>query len=114
MASVTFAPSTRTIDPPDALVLAAVAALAAVKAVQRFRTALGPVWVPAAPGGAPASAATTREPAPSPASATFDEDLMDRFLAAPTDLHDPDAGRLRRRSARRQAGAEAQWRILAQ
>jgi hypothetical protein len=44
----------------------------------------------------------------------FDEDLMDRFLTAPADVHDPDAGPLRRLQARRSAGAEAQWRNLVQ
>lgn len=117
MASVTFAPSTRTIDPPELIVLAAVAAVATARAVRRFRAALGPVWVPDHPAAAPA--ATIAPPvAPSvaaaPVPAGFDEDLMERFLAAPTDLHDPGAGVLRRRVARRQAGAEAQWRILAQ
>ncbi|MBX3284519.1 MAG: hypothetical protein R2746_17155 [Acidimicrobiales bacterium] len=108
MAAITFTPSTRTIDPPDLIVLAAVAALATAKAVRRFRAALGPVWVPGEPAVEPAAVGAV------PSAPTFDEDLMDRFLTAPTDLHDPEAGRLRRRSARRQAGAEAQWRILAQ
>lgn len=106
MASVTFAPSTRTFDPPDLIVLAAVAALATAKAVQRFRQAVSaPAHV-----AAPVTAATVSASDPMP----FDEDLMDRFLTAPADVCDPDAGRLRRLQARRSAGAEAQWRSLAQ
>ena len=107
MASVTFAPPARTFDPPDLIVLAAVAALATAKAVRRFRRlvlAPGPVvWAP-----------STVVAAGAPDLLPFDEDLMDRFLTAPADVHDPDAGRLRRLQARRSAGAEAQWRTLAQ
>ncbi len=84
MASVTFAPPARTFDPPDLIVLAAVAALAAAKAVRRFRgvvLAPGPVvWAP-----------TTVVAAGAPDLLPFDEDLMDRFLTAPADVHDPDA-----------------------
>ena len=106
MASVTFAPSTRTFDPPDLIVLAAVAALATAKAVRRFRQAVS-APVPAT-SGSPAVDPGAPELMP------FDEDLMDRFLTAPADVCDPDAGRLRRLQARRSAGAEAQWRSLAQ
>jgi hypothetical protein len=106
VASVTFAPPTRTFDPPDLIVLAAVAALAAAKAVHRFRQ-----LVQAPLPSTPASSAV--EPGPA-GLVPFDEDLMDRFLTAPADVCDPDAGRLRRLQARRSAGAEAQWRTLAQ
>lgn len=109
VASVTFAPSARTIDPPDLIVLAAVAAVATAKAVRRFRqTVLAPMPEGSARSADGAIEASECDLLP------FDEDLMDRFLAAPTDLLDPEAGRLRRLQARRSAGAEAQWRSLAQ
>lgn len=111
MASVTFSPSTRTFDPPDLIVLAAVAALATAKAVHRVRQAL---LVPELAPPAPPQVDVVAVDVAAPHAVPFDEDLMDRFLTGPTDVHDPDAGRLARRHARRRAGAEAQWRILAQ
>lgn len=120
MASVTLAP-TRTIDAPDLLVLAAVAAVAATKAVRRFRQSVLVAERAPAPGVAFGSFAPPVA-VPSPAAVTaatvdpvpFDEDLMDRFLTGPDEIHDPEDGRLRRIRARRSAGAEAQWRSFAQ
>ncbi len=106
MASPTFASPTRNIDPPDLIALAAVAALATAKAWLHLRQTVL----------APAPAVSDRETAvASPADPVpFDEDLMDRFLTGPNDVHEPEAGLLRRLQARRRAGAEAQWRSLSQ